>query len=693
MKRLFVGLLIISVPLLALGVGTRTHTATVNIDHIEGDFDDFRFHWIGLNNQSVVLTITSDTGYVTNIASATYRLNRTGVVYATDSVTVNKSNVTVNIAYTDVPPDNSYELEVYSSDRRTLGQGRVDVSRSLYGDTNVYSAPTSTGTYLQRIYYDADDNQTADTSDAFINYTNTVLGLVTGSQDTASITMDVTGRVISGIVNESWTDARYAATATVAAVSGRVDTVEGRTGAWNTASTDASYSTNWIETNSILADAKTYTDAATNGLASESYVDAATNGLASESYVNAATNDLAAVSYVDAATNGIPESVVAVSSRVDTVEGRTSTWNTASTDASYSTNWIETNSILADAQSYTDAATNSIDPGYWLTNAVGELLPYNTNGPVLVGTNASFTNDSVAEFVGNVYIGEQLISPTNQATANLDMGGNRIINMAAGTSASNAVNLSQLNTVSNYAASASSLAAVSSRVDTVEGRTGTWNTAITDASYSTNWIETNSILADAETYTDAATNGLASESYVDAATNGLASEAYVDSATNSVLSDANAYTDTATSGIPESVVAVSSRVDTVESNMASWEVDWIAGVDVTTNVASNIVEHVWTYPEPGVYTWQIGGTRDTSDGSPPSESREFWYFDDVEYAAFSNTLGILGIWPFDATYIDTNGAAGETHTNRLSCRKSAANVADYHWTNLSVRVERVGDVQ
>ncbi len=136
-----------------------------------------------------------------------------------------------------------------------------------------------------------------------------------GAQVSSNTARIVVLEASTNLWNQGATDATYStnwiSTNTLPA---QVTAIEGRTGTWNTASTDASFATNWISTNTLPA-------------------------------------------------------------QVTALKGQTSTWNTAATDATAYTNWASTNTLQAQITSNdTDIASNAADiaaldlADYLLTN-------------------------------------------------------------------------------------------------------------------------------------------------------------------------------------------------------------------------------------------------------------------------------------------------------------------------------------
>lgn len=135
---------------------TNISSATVEVTKVTGNFDSYRFKWIGQDDQEVRL-------YFTNVGipftfSATdqlcSRISRAGTIYV-DLLPTNNHFVTngnylyYTISRTNIPPNGNYQMETWmytganTNMARTLAQGEVTISKSLYQDTNAYPFPST----------------------------------------------------------------------------------------------------------------------------------------------------------------------------------------------------------------------------------------------------------------------------------------------------------------------------------------------------------------------------------------------------------------------------------------------------------------------------------------------------------------------------------------------------------------------
>lgn len=135
------------------GFSTHVNSKTNNIDKIDDKFNDWRFEWVGKNDQAVKLWFIDSAGWVDLTGdSVAARLSRRGTIYVDilpANVTVLASNISFTIPMTNIPPNNTYQMEVWAyqgantNPARTLGQGSVYVSYSLYQDTNTFPFPSA----------------------------------------------------------------------------------------------------------------------------------------------------------------------------------------------------------------------------------------------------------------------------------------------------------------------------------------------------------------------------------------------------------------------------------------------------------------------------------------------------------------------------------------------------------------------
>jgi len=142
---------------------TNLSTKVVALDALTDDFTDFRFRWTGYDSQDVKFTVetTSGTGYVMTGYTATFKATKrasgaTNVVYiskGTSDCTISLSNVTFTVAYSNVPPNGTYNAELLLIDSanglyRTLARGTIFVRESLYAsDGSDFPYPSLTASF------------------------------------------------------------------------------------------------------------------------------------------------------------------------------------------------------------------------------------------------------------------------------------------------------------------------------------------------------------------------------------------------------------------------------------------------------------------------------------------------------------------------------------------------------------------
>ena len=222
------------------GFPTNTESASVDINGITGNWDSFRWKWIGQNDQRVELSFyadnTGDTvsvaGYNVNARVSKDKTTYIDIPYTSTSVSGATTNITTNItiaanaisfsvARTNIPPDSNYKMEVWAYDgattniARTLAQGQIAVSYSLYDDTNVYPFPVTPtnlanyltvgaafATYLPRAEGYTNFTMVESTSN-YVDFTSPtlIIGLNTNSQDGDITSVTVDGGFLSGGTN------------------------------------------------------------------------------------------------------------------------------------------------------------------------------------------------------------------------------------------------------------------------------------------------------------------------------------------------------------------------------------------------------------------------------------------------------------------------------------------------------------
>ena len=195
------------------------NTTVVNIDQVTGNFDSFNYKWIGEDDQNITWTLTNASGYVslTGYLMAA-RISQNGTVYVdipTGSITVANSNVTFSIARTNIPPNSDYDFEGWAMDAattnlaRTMVQGRVNISKSLYQDTNSFPFPAAisnlsdyltitqaVATYAQRATTPTNAVMDENAGTNYVTWTGD--GLLTVGINTNAQAGDITGVTVTG---------------------------------------------------------------------------------------------------------------------------------------------------------------------------------------------------------------------------------------------------------------------------------------------------------------------------------------------------------------------------------------------------------------------------------------------------------------------------------------------------------------
>jgi hypothetical protein len=149
-----------------------TNYANINMNEVTGNFNSFNWSWIGMDNQDVTFNVQQGTNdFDISPYSLGYkmsRMTRTGqvdyVVILDSDITAVSSVVTFSVANTNIPPNNEYlgELFVFTgattNETRTLAQGKVSVSKSLYANDALFNFPDVEG-LLAYVRKDGDFDQ------------------------------------------------------------------------------------------------------------------------------------------------------------------------------------------------------------------------------------------------------------------------------------------------------------------------------------------------------------------------------------------------------------------------------------------------------------------------------------------------------------------------------------------------------
>jgi len=156
MKRvtLILVLMLLAGSVFAQAFPTKLISITNNIDDVIGRQNSFREKLIGQNDYDFSFYFTNANGWVDlsgfNVAG---RIAAGGVNFVdlrATNIAISSSNVTFRLPRTNIPPDATYILEIYAwsgsttNPARTLSQGELKVSHSLFADTNAFPFPVFT---------------------------------------------------------------------------------------------------------------------------------------------------------------------------------------------------------------------------------------------------------------------------------------------------------------------------------------------------------------------------------------------------------------------------------------------------------------------------------------------------------------------------------------------------------------------
>ena len=142
---------------------TNENTYAVDSSKVTGNFSSFQLKWVGANTQQATFGFTDGTTAINldpyNVAIKVSKKSATGVTaYISDAssgltqtnITISTSNVIWTINRTNIPPNNRYQVEIWTFDgattnpTRTLAQGKLTTLDSLYDDNDdSYPWPTT----------------------------------------------------------------------------------------------------------------------------------------------------------------------------------------------------------------------------------------------------------------------------------------------------------------------------------------------------------------------------------------------------------------------------------------------------------------------------------------------------------------------------------------------------------------------
>lgn len=128
----------------------NTTAWTNDIDSVSY-FKDFTRHWSGEDDQTITLTFSNAAGWVDlTTYSVGARISQPGVTFVSvlpADITIDGSNITFDVARTNVPPPSGYDFEVRAWEgaatnlAKSILKATINVDRSLYSDTDAYPYP------------------------------------------------------------------------------------------------------------------------------------------------------------------------------------------------------------------------------------------------------------------------------------------------------------------------------------------------------------------------------------------------------------------------------------------------------------------------------------------------------------------------------------------------------------------------
>lgn len=156
MKKLLTAIFILYAAV-AYGLTSHSNINTVDVSKITGRWDSWNWKWAGYNSQTCTIYFTDGGSSLSvagdNILFKIARDTETGQV-----TYINNTNVTAatascawSVSFTNIPPNGDYLAELWSYSgsetnfTRTLGQGKITVFNSIYGnDDSTYPWPSTT---------------------------------------------------------------------------------------------------------------------------------------------------------------------------------------------------------------------------------------------------------------------------------------------------------------------------------------------------------------------------------------------------------------------------------------------------------------------------------------------------------------------------------------------------------------------
>lgn len=144
-------LALVATPLLA-AFPYHMNATTVNMDKVTGSYDSFNWRWAGYDTQSNRFVFDRDISAYNIGFKLSQQTDSGQLTYiSTTNLTVATSNVTFEIANTNIPKSGSYQAELFiwtpvsTNISRTIAQGKITTFKSLYDeDDSTFPWPTVT---------------------------------------------------------------------------------------------------------------------------------------------------------------------------------------------------------------------------------------------------------------------------------------------------------------------------------------------------------------------------------------------------------------------------------------------------------------------------------------------------------------------------------------------------------------------
>lgn len=128
----------------------KLNTKTVDVNKVSGNWDSFTFNFSEMTDQECKFWFTqSGTPWDVSALTLGARLSKEGTTYydiSNAAITKTSTYISYVVGLTNIPPPAQYEMEVWASDGtygRSIAQGKVSVTKSLYANTNSYPFTTN----------------------------------------------------------------------------------------------------------------------------------------------------------------------------------------------------------------------------------------------------------------------------------------------------------------------------------------------------------------------------------------------------------------------------------------------------------------------------------------------------------------------------------------------------------------------